>query len=92
MPKRSRSAKPKPAAGENKARSAQSIGWPAVTCPVCGKKGYASRQAAKQAAVRIYPGKTMRFYQCGTLWHMTSVDSGTTAQYREWQAVQEEDS
>ena len=56
-----------------------------ATCPVCGKRGYNSKQEAKGAAKLLYPGSRMRVYECGTLWHMTSQDAETTAQCRERQ-------
>jgi hypothetical protein len=87
MPKRhrNRSAKPKPPVGENASRSARSVSLFGAICPACGKRGYASRQAAKQGAVRIYPGARMRVYQCGSLWHLTSADAVSAAEYREHQ-------
>jgi hypothetical protein len=42
------------------------------SCPVCGKRCYPKRKAARLAARRLYPGKHMREYQCGDYWHLTS--------------------
>lgn len=66
------------------------VSAPVARCPACGKWGYCSRQVVKRAAVRIYPGSRMRFYQCGPLWHMTSQDAETAAQHRERQAGPED--
>lgn len=59
------------------------------TCPVCGKKRYSSRQAAKRDARRLFPGDRMRVYQCGTSWHITSQ---TTQQVTEWRAYERPES
>jgi hypothetical protein len=51
---------------------------PAVTCPGCGKAGFASRRAALRSAATIAgrPGRRrMRAYRCllsPGLWHLTS--------------------
>jgi hypothetical protein len=53
------------------------------TCEVCGKQCFDSQRSAKSAAPRIFPGKKMRFYQCGDYWHLTSVPADTMSMYRE---------
>ena len=37
-------------------------------CPACGKRRYASKSDARNAAKDL--GETMSAYQCGTYWHM----------------------
>jgi hypothetical protein len=56
-----------------------------ATCPDCGKRGYISKRAAKQAAGVLYPGTRMRVYRCGDMWHMTSFDAAAIASLRERQ-------
>lgn len=46
-----------------------------TTCPDDGKFCYPSRHAAERTAARIHPGETMRAYQCGDWWHLTSMDA-----------------
>ena len=88
MPKRNRGSRPHPPIGKRANRGGESVF--VATCAACGKRGYTSKQEVKRGAARIYPGRTMHFYQCGTLWHMTSADSGVMAEHRERQDVQEE--
>lgn len=47
------------------------------TCPDCGKKRFSSRQDAKRAARRLFPGTCLRPYQCGQFWHI-----GRTSRWR----------
>lgn len=54
-----------------------------LTCPDCGKQCFKTRHLAKVSAERIFPGQTMRFYECGDFWHFTSVTAGRMAYYRE---------
>ena len=42
------------------------------SCQACGKVCYANRRDARRAARRLYPGKHMRAYRCGTWFHLTS--------------------
>lgn len=42
-------------------------------CPLCGKRCYLSRKAAKKAARLLHPGTHMRRYKCGDYWHVTSM-------------------
>ncbi|KQY58348.1 hypothetical protein ASD11_01385 [Aeromicrobium sp. Root495] len=39
------------------------------TCVVCGKRGYASKQTAKRAMKRLYPGDHQSVYRCGDVYH-----------------------
>jgi len=42
-----------------------------TSCPHCGRRCYASRKAAKKAAVLLYPGTHMGRYRCGDFWHLS---------------------
>lgn len=39
------------------------------TCVVCGKRSYASKQAAKRAMKRLYPEDRQSVYRCGDFYH-----------------------
>lgn len=42
------------------------------TCGWCGKRGFSTRKAARQAARRLFPEARMSAYRChhgGTSWH-----------------------
>jgi hypothetical protein len=39
------------------------------TCLVCGKRSYASRQAAKRWMKRLYPEDRQSVYRCGMVYH-----------------------
>lgn len=53
------------------------------SCDTCGKQCFSSRRLAKSVTDRTFPGFQIRFYQCGGLWHFTTVDAGTMGYYRE---------
>lgn len=59
---------------------------PLFVCPECGKKAYDTKAAAKRGGRRLYPGVTMRAYNCpGTpWWHLTSRGTGQTTRMRDW--------
>lgn len=39
-------------------------------CPVCGKRSYTSRRAARRAARALHPAAVLRAYRCGQHWHV----------------------
>jgi hypothetical protein len=39
-------------------------------CPLCGKRRYRSRRAARRAARLLYPGDRLRAYRCCGYWHI----------------------
>lgn len=52
------------------------------TCDACGKRCYGSRKEARRLGRALYPGESLRAYQCGEFWHI-----GHTAPWRargEW--------
>lgn len=55
-------------------------------CPACGKKCYPSKRVAKSMARRLYPGTSVRAYQCGDYWHLTSQSGKSTAAWRDYLA------
>lgn len=40
-----------------------------ITCRLCGKIGYKTREEARQARRAIHPAEKMHAYECGDLWH-----------------------
>lgn len=66
---------------------------PLATCPECGKRAYTTRKTAKRGARALYPGETMRVYNCpGTpWWHMTSQDAVRSAAERRLHAPASDD-
>jgi hypothetical protein len=54
----------------------------AAKCLACGKDCYTTKKLAKQSARRLFPGVTMREYQCGSYWHITSQDAQRAAEMR----------
>ena len=66
--------RPDPLQGHRKPdRAAELVAWLQVrtSCPHCGKRCYASRKAAKKAAVLLHPGIHMLRYRCGDFWHLS---------------------
>lgn len=63
---------------------------PIGTCPDCGKRAYETRPQAERTARRVYPNQTMRVYQCGRWWHLTSQNAETVQWYRATATAQED--
>jgi hypothetical protein len=63
------------------------------SCPNegCRKQAYQTRAQADRVARRVYPQQTMRVYQCGDWWHMTSQDAETTERGRQARATRQEE-
>lgn len=40
------------------------------TCEVCGKRCYLTKQAARRARSRRFPGERMSVYRCGDFYHL----------------------
>jgi len=38
-------------------------------CAACGRYSYANRDQARSAARALFPGKSLRAYRCGQMWH-----------------------
>lgn len=55
-------------------------------CPECGKWCYATRADAEASARQLYPGATIRYYQCESTgqvwWHLTSMNADQQADVR----------
>lgn len=58
-------------------------GIPVSRCPDCGKVSYPSRSGARRSARFLYPGRRMRTYRCGTMWHLTSQNARTVTAWRD---------
>ena len=73
-------------------RSLPTYAQPVEICAECGKRGYSSREQAKDTGRQLHPGARLRIYKCGPLWHLTSQGASATEYYRSQRAVQQTDS
>ncbi|GAB3988812.1 hypothetical protein [Nocardioides marmoraquaticus] len=56
-------------------RQPRQTGNTGTSCPVCGKRRFTTRRAAKKVARRLNPGQHMNVYRCGEYYHFGHIPS-----------------